>query len=272
MNNFKIKNRAEQPVMLKIIKVIDEAKDIRSLHFKHDLKAKPGQFAMVWLPGAGQKPISISHCDEKSFSITVSGVGGFSKGVIKLKEGDVLGIQGPYGNSFSVETGEEVVLIGGGYGSAPLSFLADVLIGSEKKVNFIVGAKTADYLLYKDRYKKGPVKYFPCTDDGSFGFKGFTTDFFRGFVKSEKVDYVYTCGPEVMMKKVFNICESRDVGCQASLERYMKCGFGLCGSCSLDPAGWRVCKEGPVFDSAQLRLIKEFGIYKRDGMGIKQRF
>jgi dihydroorotate dehydrogenase electron transfer subunit len=105
------------------------------------------------------------------------------------------------------------------------------------------------------------------TDDGSFGIKGFTTDVLMDLLKKEKFDCVYTCGPEVMMKKVFDICDDKGIKCQASLERYMKCGFGLCGTCCIDDK--LICKDGPVFDSNQLRKLSEFGVFNRDKSGSK---
>jgi dihydroorotate dehydrogenase electron transfer subunit len=105
------------------------------------------------------------------------------------------------------------------------------------------------------------------TDDGSLGIRGFTTDALKGLLKEESFDCVYTCGPEMMMKKVFGLCKEFGVECQASLERYMKCGIGVCGQCCID--GLRVCKDGPVFSSEQLRKLDEFGVFERNKSGCK---
>ena len=107
---------------------------------------------------------------------------------------------------------------------------------------------------------------FICTDDGSKGYKGFATKLAEEFINKNDYNSVITCGPEVMMKKLFDIFKRNDF--QASLERYMKCGFGLCGQCCVGE-GLRVCKEGPVFNRAKLKKIKDFGIYKRDASGRK---
>ena len=97
------------------------------------------------------------------------------------------------------------------------------------------------------------------TDDGSFGRKGFTTDILREVLenKKNKIKIVYTCGPEIMMKKVFEMCRKYKVECEASLERYMACGFGICGKCMVDDK--ILCVDGPIFNSKQLSQLLEFG-------------
>lgn len=79
-----------------------------------------------------------------------------------------------------------------------------------------------------------------------------------------------SCGPEVLMKKLWDMAYKFKIPAQFSLERYMKCGIGLCGQCCVDDVGWRVCVEGPVFWSDELSLITEFGKYRRDASGWKQ--
>jgi dihydroorotate dehydrogenase electron transfer subunit len=138
------------------------------------------------------------------------------------------------------------------------------------KITAIVGAGTRDDLFFVNRMKKYCFKVIITTDDGSSGIKGFTTDALKKLLKKEKFDCVYTCGPEIMMKKVFDICESHKMECQVSLERYMKCGFGLCGQCCIDDM--RVCIDGPVFNSKQLRKLTEFGVFERNKSGKKVYF
>ena len=97
------------------------------------------------------------------------------------------------------------------------------------------------------------------TDDGSFGRKGFTIDALEEVLKNKKnkIKIVYTCGPEIMMKKVFDICQKYKVELEASLERYMACGFGICGKCMVNDQ--IVCIDGPIFNSKQLGRMPEFG-------------
>ena len=108
-----------------------------------------------------------------------------------------------------------------------------------------------------------------CTDDGSHGTKGFTTGLLGELLKNKKnkIKIVYTCGPEVMMKKVFDICNEHKVECEASLERMMKCGYGICGACMCSDK--IVCIDGPVFNSEQLSKLGEFGKFARIKTGRK---
>lgn len=260
----------EQPQILKIKKIVDEAKDFKTFIFGYKLNAKPGQFVMVWLPRVDEKPFSVSFQDSKTFGITIFKIGRFTEQLFKLKKGDKLGIRGPYGNSFSFR-GKNIVLVGGGCGGAPLGFLADELKKRKKNVNFIIGAKCKDSLLFLNRMKFAKIKTYTTTDDGSYGFKGFTTYFLRNFLEENIVDFVYSCGPEIMMKTVVNICEEFNIPCELSLERYMKCGIGVCGQCAMDYSGVRVCKEGPVFPANVLKKIHEFGKYRRGKSGRKIR-
>ncbi len=218
--------KIEQPVMMKIEKIVREAKGFRTFVFKGDLDAKPGQFVTMWIPRVDEKPFSIAYQDKEKFAITVSKVGSFTKRLFMFKEGDFLGIRGPYGSSFNIE-GKNVVLIGGGCGTAPMAFLADEAKRMGKNVTLIIGAQTKDYLIYLDRMKKCGIKTLVTTDDGSFGMKGFTTQALQALVDNDKVDKVFTCGPEIMMKFIIDICDKAGIPCEVSMERYMKCGFGI---------------------------------------------
>ena len=109
-----------------------------------------------------------------------------------------------------------------------------------------------------------------CTDDGSVGYQGFTTGKLEELLREDsEFDLIITCGPELMMKKVVEIGERYNIPVQVSLERYMKCGIGLCGQCALDEEGLCVCRDGPVFWGDRLKYISEFGKYKRDESGSK---
>jgi dihydroorotate dehydrogenase electron transfer subunit len=259
---------SEKPVMYGIAEIKEEARDIKSFFFQGNISAAPGQFVMLWVPGAGQKPFGISYQDKHGFAVTVRKVGAMTAGLFKMSKGDRVGIQGPYGRGFSGK-GRKVALVGGGYGTAPLAFLAEDMSGKGKDVVLITGAETKDLLLFRQRFRDGRVKTSYATDDGSFGRRGFCTECLPEAI-SGGVDYVYCCGPERMMVRVFQICREAGIPAEFSLERYMKCGFGVCGSCTLDGTGWRVCKEGPVFTIEELKKITEFGKYKRDGGGKRE--
>jgi len=257
----------EIPITLPINKIADEAKDVKTFYFRYRLNSKPGQFVNLWIPGVDEKPFSVSWQDENEFAVSVQKIGGFTEKLFGMKKGSLLGIRGPYGNGFKIE-GKNILLVGGGCGCGPLAFLADEAVKRKIKVNFIMGARSGINLLFLGRMKK-IANAIAVTDDGSFGFKGFATSAMEEFLKNKKIDKVFSCGPEMMMKKVAEICKRNKIKCELSLERHMKCGFGVCGQCCVDKTGWRVCKEGPVFSLEQVKQITEFGNYKRDATGKK---
>ena len=257
----------EQPLMLRIEKIYDEAEDKKSFFFRHKMDSKPGQFVMLWVPEVNEKPYGISFQDDETFAITVCKVGPFTEKLFDKKIGDFLGIRGPYGIGFTIKPCNRAVLIGGGFGVAPLAFLAEELSKLGTKIIFITGAKNKQCLLYSDRFKETHIKTLCATDDGSFGEKGFVTDVLSNILKKDEVNMIYTCGPEKMMQKVIEISDEHNISCELSLERYMKCGIGICGSCCMDPSGARVCEDGPVFSKESVRNLTEFGRYKRDASG-----
>jgi dihydroorotate dehydrogenase electron transfer subunit len=242
--------------MVRIKKIVEENKNVRTLFFDSEVQANPGQFVMVWIPGVDEKPFSLSHIGENP-GITVERKGKFTKRLFGMKEGESLGIRGPYGKGFLSKG--NACFVAGGCGIASLA----PLIEQTKNPFVILGAKSKDCLIFEKRFRNSKV----TTDDGSFGFHGFATDFFEKTLKEKRFDVVYTCGPEVMMKKTFDLCEAHGIPCQASLERFMKCGMGVCGSCEIN--GFRVCKDGPVFHSKDLRKMKEFGKFARLKSGKK---
>lgn len=263
-------NKTELPVVLQIEKIVNEGRNTKTFLFSHRLFGKPGQFVMVWMPRIDEKPFSISYQDKERFAITVMAVGPFSKRMMDLSKGDKVGIRGPYGNWYSIK-GRSIIIVGGGCGCAPTAFLAEEAKKRGKDVTFIIGARTKDALLFTERMRKSGIKVYVTTDDGTAGRKGYTTDVLKELLSKGGYDAVYTCGPEIMMKKIVELCRKYEVYCEASLERYMKCGFGVCGQCCLDPVGVRVCKEGPIFNAMQLSNITEFGDHRRDGTGKKVR-
>jgi dihydroorotate dehydrogenase electron transfer subunit len=116
-----------------------------------------------------------------------------------------------------------------------------------------------------DLLDKTKHKVIISTEDGSYGIKGNATDAMSLIIMQEKFDMVYTCGPELMMRKVFDIGSAKALPIQASLERYMKCGIGICASCCIGDR--LVCKDGTVFNEKQLCAMTEFGKMYRDKSG-----
>ncbi|MEM3577472.1 MAG: dihydroorotate dehydrogenase electron transfer subunit [Candidatus Bathyarchaeia archaeon] len=259
------KHRATQ-----IIEIEDVSPTVKKFTFKDRLcaKAMPGQFLMLWIPSVDEIPLSILGVEGKTVSVAVKKVGEATKALHMLKVGATVGVRGPFGNSFTLNYGR-VLMVGGGTGIAPLLFLAKRLIKKAEKLVFIAGAKTKEELLFISELEKVCGKnLIATTEDGSHGIKGLATDPLKENLAREKFDFIYTCGPEQMMRKVFDLAEKHGTALQASLERLMRCAIGLCGSCVV--GNYRVCRDGPVFNSNQLKSVKnEFGFLKRDFCGRK---
>ena len=265
----------DKPLMLPIVNIVDENPYVKTFFFDYPLKSEPGQFVMSWIPGYDQKPFSIGYDDGKSFGLTIFAVGPHSKKKFELKVGNRVGITGPYGHPFSVKKNTHYVMVAGGYGAGPLAVLAERLAKKNSPVDFCIGARNKDLLLFEKRVSKLPhAKLHVSTDDGSKGYRGFVTDLLEMIVKKFEIKnlksaIVCTVGPELMEKKVLDICNQHNVPCEISIERYMKCGFGVCGSCVVDDLGIPLCTVGPVVNRETANKITEFGTYHRDKAGVK---
>lgn len=267
--------RCDIPKVIPIKKIVQETPFVKTFVFEYTLNSQPGQFVNLWIPRVDEKPMSIAHDGGKEFWVTIFAVGPFSKMMHALKEGDLVGVRGPYGKPFTFKNGGHLVMMAGGYGAAPLYNLTERAVKAGCTVDFVVGARGKEHLLYLDHIEKlgSSVKLHIATDDGSVGRKGYNTfvlaDLLEASGKSKKnaIDCVYACGPELMMKKVSDMCFESKVNAQISIERYMKCGFGVCGQCVVDGTGERTCVEGPCVDNDHARKIVEFGKYHRDRTG-----
>ncbi len=239
----------EQPVMVKICDIEEESPGVKTFFFQSQVRFDPGQFVMVWIPLLDEKPFTISYIQDGRIGISVLKRGVFTTALHNKKIGDMIGIRGPYGRGFGLKTDSAVCVVGGGIGMASLTTVIERL----KRVTIIQGARTLAELLYRKRFKDMHV----CTDDGSAGLKGTAVDLFADLLVKQQFRKVYTCGPERMMVRVVELCKKYAVECEVSLERYMKCGFGVCGQC--DCSGKLVCKDGPVFDLQELGTMGDFG-------------
>jgi dihydroorotate dehydrogenase electron transfer subunit len=238
---------------------------------KQCTEARPGQFLMLWIPGIDEIPLSILNADKNgAVSVAVKNVGEATDALHEKKVGNIIGVRGPFGNSFS-EKGRKLLMVGGGTGVAPLLFLTRRIIKKEAAATFVLGAKTKDELLFKNELEKFPKKkvhVMTSTEDGSCGITGLCTQPVEKLLGKEIFDGVYACGPEQMIMKVFELTEEYGIPFEASLERLMRCAIGLCGSCIIGK--YRVCADGPVFTSKQLQEVRaEFGFSKRDRCGRK---
>jgi len=254
----------------RILKVIAESPTVKTLTFKDRLcsMAEPGQFLMLWIPGVDEIPLSILDANEDgAVSVAVKRVGEATQALHNKKAGEIIGLRGPFGNSFTLKEGK-MLMVGGGTGIAPLLFLAKKLASKAKKLVFVIGAKTKEELLFIDRLEEicSRRDLVATTEDGSYGVKCLATTPLETLLAKERFDVIYTCGPEQMMRKVFDLAEKHGIALEASLERIMRCAIGLCGSCVVGK--YRVCKDGPVFTASQLREARsEFGTSKRDFNG-----
>lgn len=213
--------------------------------------AQPGQFVMVWLPEFGEKPFSIASVDP--FGLVVVDVGLFSHALHKLSVGDPIWVKGPLGKGFSI-VGEQLLLVGGGYGSAPLFPLAKAARTSDRRVEVCLGAQNASGVLLSEEFENLGCKVSISTDDGSLGEKGLVTMIVEQAIQTVNFDTLYACGPVGMLMALAKLCRHHKLDYQLSWEAHMRCGMGLCGSCevsqSSDPAlpvGWLACFDGPVF-------------------------
>jgi dihydroorotate dehydrogenase electron transfer subunit len=217
---------------------------------------------MLWIPGIDEIPLSMQNVSNGLVSVSVKQVGDATRHLHGMEAGATVGVRGPFGNSFTESRGR-VLLVGGGTGTAPLLFLAKQLKAKTERLSFVEGAKTKDELLFIRELggmcnKKSLIT---TTEDGTYGLQCLVTQPLSSLLDKEKFDMIYTCGPEVMVKKIFELTEQRKLPIEASLERLMRCGIGLCGSCVIGK--YRVCRDGPVFNAAQLREVKdELGISK----------
>ncbi len=262
-----------EPKIVEIKEIIDETPTIKTFKFDWDMETlgrpNPGEFVMVW-NFKNEKPMSISQINDDEMAISVKNIGEFTSQLHDLAVGDKIGIRGSYGTGFNNSfEGKNIVAIGGGVGMAPINAIASDLIEKGNDVDVIAAAVTKDELLFADSLEKSGAKVHFCTDDGSFGFKGFATDCLSDLLEDTTYDYAFVCGPEIMMKGIFDILEEASIPAQYSLERYMKCALGVCGQCCVDGEGWRICVEGPVFENEKIYKIEEFAKYRRDASGVK---
>jgi dihydroorotate dehydrogenase electron transfer subunit len=251
--------------MFKIAGQKAETPNTRTVRFLGALDAVPGQFVMVWVPGVDEFPMSVSYPGAR-FGITYQVLGDGTKALAMRKRGDVIGIRGPYGKGFEL-SGGKILIVTGGLGIAPVAPLIEMAKKKRVGVDLVLGARTKSELLFEQRSRAAGAKIYVTTDDGSKGFKGFASDLARELVEKTRYQGLYTCGPEKMIVKVVELAVKKSIPIQASLERIMKCGIGICDSCALD--GMHVCKDGPVFSLQHLRKFEELGKTKLDLAGRK---
>jgi dihydroorotate dehydrogenase electron transfer subunit len=254
------------PQTAPIVQIVEETRTIRSFVLDAELPdAVPGQFIMLWLPGVDEKPMSIAA--PAPLTVTAARVGEFTTLLHQQKVGNRLGWRGPYGHGFELDDKSPALIVSGGCGVGPMHFLATRAIDQGIETTLALGARTDTALPYLHRFQELEVDVLVATDDGSMGYEGYVTDLVKDTISrwSGRQPVIYACGPEPMLVALHRLCRELDLSGQLSLERYMKCGFGICGQCALD--GLLVCKDGPVFEVEQLDGVSDFGHARRSATG-----
>ena len=209
---------------------------------------KCGQFVNIKLQGLYlRRPISVCDCEDGVLTLVYKVVGKGTEQMSKMKEG-VLDILTGLGNGYDTSlSGEKPLLLGGGVGVPPLYKLCKELIKEGKKPTVILGFNTQDEIFYENEFAALGAEVKVTTADGSYGIKGFVTD----AMKDTDYTYIYTCGPEPMLKAVYNASVTSG---QFSFEERMGCGFGACMGCSCKTkyGNKRICKDGPVLEKEEI--------------------
>jgi dihydroorotate dehydrogenase electron transfer subunit len=237
-------------------------KDFFILELTGDTKIpefRPGQFAQVRVDRSTEtflrRPISIHDVDNENntFKLLVQIAGKGTETLSRLKNGDILNLVYPLGNSFSLPSvDEKVLLVGGGCGIAPLLFLGRYLKSNGCVPDILLGFRNSERIIEFAEYSKlGNV--FVTTEDGSSGEKGYVTS--HSVFSKYNYNRIYCCGPDSMMKKIASYSKDKKIICEVSLENLMACGIGACLCCIVDTVKGNLCTciDGPVFNVNDLK-------------------
>lgn len=208
-----------------------------------------GQFVNIKLDGFFlRRPISVCDYNDNELTLIYKVVGKGTEYMAELGAGEKLDILTGLGNGYDLsKSGNEPVLIGGGAGVPPMYNLCRKLVAEGKKPQVILGFNKKNELFFENEFKALGAEVTVTTADGSYGMKGFVTD----ALKNMKYTYIYSCGPEPMLKAIYNTAETSG---QLSFEERMGCGFGACMGCSCATkyGNKRICKDGPVLEMEEI--------------------
>ncbi len=230
------------------VALTDSVMRMRLLGDVSDITAS-GQFINIKLDGLYlRRPISVYDRDDTSVTIIYKVVGRGTEQMRAMKVGETLDVLTGLGNGYDLsESGDKPLLLGGGVGVPPLYMLAKKLIAEGKQVSVILGFNTKSEIFCEKEFKALGANVTVTTADGSYGVRGFVT----GPMAEMDYSYFYTCGPEPMLKAIYNTAKTSG---QFSFEERMGCGFGACMGCSCKTVtGYkRICKDGPVLRKEEI--------------------
>lgn len=264
------------PQLAELIKVKSIAEREKLFEFKlqdvEELGHKPGQFVEISLFGVGEIPVSVSSSPTRkgSFELAARNAGSVSNALHNLTEGTTVGIRGPFGKGFPLESlkGKDILMIAGGIGLFPLRSLINYILDTRSDFGRLIilsGSKTPGERMFVNELgkwqKRQDVELLETVDRGDeewIGSVGVVTTLFPKVDIDPKNTFAITVGPPVMYKFVVAECQKKGISDEQilmSLERRMKCGVGKCGHCQIN--GVYVCQEGPVFTYAEILKLRE---------------
>jgi dihydroorotate dehydrogenase electron transfer subunit len=240
-------------------------------------QARPGQFVEISVPEGRdfilRRPFSIAQASRKggwagTIEIAFAEVGPGTEWMGRIGAHDFLDVVGPLGKAFPFpRQPNSCLMVAGGYGAAPIYFLAQELRSRGKRVDMIVGARNQERLFKPVEAKRLSVTVALATEDGSVGELGKVTDLLPGMVMRCESEVVYACGPNGMLRAVAEYCTEQGIPTQVAVEELMACGLGVCWSCVVpvvrkDGKAWeylRSCVDGPVFSGSRVWWEKWLG-------------
>jgi ferredoxin--NADP+ reductase len=221
---------------------------------------RPGHFVIVRAYAGGERiPLTIAQSDAKRGTITlvIQAIGATTERLCSLQNGDSLSdVVGPLGKATEIENFGHVVLVGGGVGTAVIYPQAAALKTKGNRVTAVVGGRSQEYVILEQELRAICDVVYPCTDDGSYGYKGFVTGKLAELIADTTlpVNAVITAGPVPMMKNVANVTRDKGILTIASLNPIMVDGTGMCGGCRVTVGGKNLfaCVDGPEFNAHEV--------------------
>lgn len=269
-----------QPNLARIERILPQIKDHRlfQLRLVDDAAAEafshaPGQFVEVTVLGVGEAPISISSPPTRPgvIELCVRKAGSVTSALFELQKGDLVGIRGPFGSGFPLDVlkGQDLLLVAGGLGMAPLRSLLQAVLDDRASYGDLVlmyGARNPDDVLFKYELlglmNRTDIKYLLSVDVDDEGiwrqYIGVVTGLFQSVQLNHETTFCALCGPPIMYRFVVKELVDRKIPTErifVSLERMMQCGVGKCGHCAIGE--YYCCTDGPVFQYSDVSHIKE---------------